>query len=140
MGDSRLRVHSRERGAADVFTAGDGCHSYRRDTGDPLRLGKDLLGIDATAIWERTRDSEYPDSLVQPCAITASSRSGDIIVSAARGWDLRTRYEPVLHTSGHGALLREQMLVPFVSSRPLAQPLRRTVDLFPAALARLRTP
>lgn len=40
MGESRVRIHSRTRGSADVFAAGDGSYSYRRDTGDPLDLEK----------------------------------------------------------------------------------------------------
>lgn len=137
MGDARTSIHSRARGSADVFAAGDGTFSYRRVTGDPLGLGDDLLGLDASASWERTRDSAYPDALVQVAAIAAAPRAGDIILSAAEGWDLRTRYEPVLHVSGHGALLREQMLVPFISSRPMGGVLRRTVDLLPTALTTL---
>lgn len=137
MGDSRVSIHSGARGGADVFTAGDGTYSYRRISGDPLGIGDDLLGLDAAAAWERTHDSEYPDALVQICAIAGAPRAGDIILSAAPGWDLRTRYEPVLHVSGHGALHREQILVPFLSSKPMADALRRTVDLFPTALATL---
>jgi len=140
MGDARVRVHSRARGSADLFTAGDGTFSYRRATGDPLALGEDLLGLDETSAWERTRQSEYPDALVQACAIAAAPRAGDIILSAAPGWDFRSRYEPVLHASGHGAMQRDHLLVPFISSRPMAGALRRTVDLFPTALATLGLP
>lgn len=140
MGESRVSIHSRTRGSADVFTAGDGSFSYRRASGDPLALGEDLLGLDANAAWERTRESDYPDALVQVCAIAAAPRAGDIILSAAPGWDLRTRWEPLVHVSGHGALHREQMLVPFISSRPISGTLRRSVDVFPTALATLGLP
>ncbi len=140
MADGHLAVHSRERGHAEIFTAGDGTYSYRRTSGDPLALGDDLLGLDASVAWERTIDSPYPDSLVQLAAIAQAPRAGDIILSAAAGWDLRSRWEPLDHVSGHGALLREQMLVPFVSSRPISSKLRRTVDVFPTALKRLGIP
>jgi hypothetical protein len=43
----------------------------------------------------------------------------------------------VTHVSGHGALLREQMLVPFIASRPLREMPLRTTDIFPTALQRL---
>lgn len=137
MADGHIAVHSDTRGSADIFSAGDGSYSYRRSSGDPLGLGEDLIGLDASAAWERTRSSEYPDALVQLCAIASAPRAGDIILSAAPGWDLRSRWEPISHVSGHGALHREQMLVPFVSSRPLRQQPLRTTDLFPTALQRL---
>lgn len=140
MGDARLSLHSRERGSAELCTSGDGTFSYRRVNGDPLGLGDDLLGLSDAAAWERMRESEYPDALVQCCAIAAAPRAGDIILSAAPGWDFRSRYEPVLHVSGHGALHRDQLLVPFISSRPIAGVLRRTVDLLPTALATLGLP
>jgi arylsulfatase A-like enzyme len=140
MGDAQARIQSRTRGAADVIAAPDGSYSYQRRDGDPLGLGDDLLGLDAIAAWERTRDTDYPDVLVQACALSTAPRAGDIILSASPCWDLRTRYEPVLHVSGHGAMLREQMLVPFVSSRPMSATLRRTVDVFPTALATLGLP
>jgi hypothetical protein len=137
MAEGHVGVHSRERGSAEMFTAGDGSFSYRRGSGDPLALGEDLIGLNATAAWERTHATPYPDSLVQLCAIASAARAGDIIISAAPGWDLRSRWEPVTHVSGHGALLREQMLVPFIASRPLREMPLRTTDIFPTALQRL---
>lgn len=72
---------------------------------------------------------------MQVLAISDAPRAGDIILSASPGWDLRTRWEPIVHASGHGALHREQMLVPLVMSRaPRSMP-RRTTDVFPSALA-----
>lgn len=136
MADGHVAVHSR-RGHADVFAAGNGSYSYRRISGDPLALGDDLLGLDAASAWERTRHGAYPDALVQIMAIAAAPRAGDIILSATPGWDLRSRWEPITHVSGHGALHRDQMLVPFISSRPMPSALRRTVDVFPTALATL---
>lgn len=137
MADGQVGVHSGARGNADIFTAGDGTFSYRRGTGDPLGLGEDLVGLDSHAAWERSHASEYPDALVQLCAIAAAPRAGDIIISAAPGWDLRSRWEPINHVSGHGALLREQMLVPFIASKPLREMPLRTTDIFPSALQRL---
>ncbi len=140
MGEGQVGVHSQERGYAEIFTAGDGSFSYRRTNGDPLALGEDLAGLDSSRAWERTQATAYPDSLVQLCAIAGAARAGDIIVSAAAGWDLRSGWEPVNHVSGHGALLREQMLVPFIASRPLREMPLRTTDVFPTALQRLGLP
>jgi hypothetical protein len=137
MADGHVAVHSRERGSAEVFTPGDGSFSYRRGSGDPLGIGEDLMGLDSVASWERLKATEYPDALVQLSAIAAAPRAGDIIISATAGWDLRTRWEPITHVSGHGALHREQMLVPFIASKPLRETPLRTTDIFPTALQRL---
>ena len=64
-------------------------------------------------------------------------RSGEIILSAARDWDFRARYEPIPHVSSHGALHREHMLVPLLVNRPIGGRPRRTVDVMPSALAAL---
>jgi hypothetical protein len=78
--------------------------------------------------------------LVQIASLAGAPRSGDLIVSAARDWDLRARYEPIPHVSTHGALLREHMLVPFLTNRPLGNRPRRTVDVMPSALRLLGVP
>ncbi len=137
-------VHGRGRGHAVVraeMGAGAPSHdrrlSYHRESGDPLRLGMDLNSLTANESWEATIATDYPDALVQVLAISDAPRAGDIILSASPGWDLRTRWEPIVHASGHGALHREQMLVPLVmSSAPRTTP-RRTTDVFPSALAAL---
>ena len=69
--------------------------------------------------------------------LVASARSGDIILSAARDWDYRARYEPIPHVSSHGALHRDHMLVPLLLNRVPARTPRRTVDAMPSALAAL---
>ena len=49
--------------------------------------------------------------------LVLAERSGDLVVSAAPGWDLRRRYEPIDHVSSHGALHAAHMLVPLVGNR-----------------------
>jgi hypothetical protein len=127
------------RGDAVVRRRGDR-YSYERGTGDPLGLGESLAGVTATEAYDATRHTDYPDSLVQVASITASDRAGDLILSAARDWDFRARYEPIPHRSAHGALHRDHMLVPFLTSRPLARAPRRTTDIMPTALAALGQP
>ncbi len=134
-------VHGRGRGRARVAStdaAGNPPRiSYTRLSGDPLRLGADLHALSAAESWEATSGSDYPDALVQVLAISDSARAGDIIVSASPGWDLRTRWEPIVHASGHGALHREQMMVPLIMSRAPQRTPRRTTDVFPSALSAL---
>jgi len=69
--------------------------------------------------------------------VASAPRSGDVILSANRGWDFRRKFEPLLHVSGHGALHREHMLVPLLVSRPVGGMPRRTVDIGATAAAAL---
>jgi hypothetical protein len=126
-------VRGRGRGMA-LVTWGTRGYTYRPETGDPLGIGT-LDGLDATDAYDATLGSDYPDALVQIMALCECSRSGDIILSAARDWDFRARYEPIPHVSAHGALHREHMLVPLLTNHPTRRVPRRTVDVMPSAAA-----
>jgi hypothetical protein len=132
-----VQVRHHERGVAEVRRT-DGPRgprwSYIATYGDPLGLGGTLRNLDACTAWHATAASPYPDALVQLSWLGASARSGDVVISAAPGWDLRARFEPIPHVSTHGALLREQMLVPLLVDVPLARAPQRTADLVPSAL------
>jgi hypothetical protein len=108
--------------------------SYHITSGDPLALGASLHDLDACAAWEATSTSAYPDALVQLSWLGTAARAGDVIVSASADWDLRARFEPVSHVSTHGALLRDQMLVPLLVDVPVSRPPHRTADVVPSAL------
>lgn len=131
-------VRSR-RGDAIVRRTGDR-YSYERRAGDPLGVGRDIVDASATEAHAATAATDYPDAIVQIAWITGSARAGDLILSASRDWDFRARYEPIRHVSAHGALHREHMLVPFITSRALSGTPRRTTDLMPTALAALGRP
>jgi hypothetical protein len=135
---TRCEVVSATRGRAfvDLSRTSRGCrrYSYRQAGGDPLGLCADLAAVDAGAAWSATIDTDYPDSVVQIANLAGASRSGEIILSATRGWDFRARYEPIPHRSSHGALHREHMLVPLIVNRPVASIPHRTVDVMPSAL------
>jgi arylsulfatase A-like enzyme len=111
-------------------------YAYRRTSGDPLGLHRDVEG-DADETHDATLASEYPGGIVQIAVLAGASRSGDIILSATPGHDFRARYEPIPHRSAHGALHRDHMLVPLLTSRAPRIAPRRTTDLFPSALAAL---
>jgi Type I phosphodiesterase / nucleotide pyrophosphatase len=131
-------VRTRERGTAEVKRTRDH-YSYRPIDGDPLGIGAELNCASADDAHDATRDTDYPDSVVQIAHLAGAARSGDVILSAARDWDFRARYEPIPHRSSHGALHREHMLVPLLmSQRPNLTP-RRTTDLMPSALTALRS-
>jgi hypothetical protein len=135
----KVAVRSAARGAAMVWRDGDRYH-YERDAGDPLSIGHDLHGVSGDDAYDATFGTDYPDSIVQIVHLALAPRSGDIILSAARDWDFRARYEPIPHVSSHGALHREHMLVPLLLNRAPTRAPRRTVDVMPSALAALGKP
>lgn len=130
-----VEVRSRERGSATIVARSD-LLDYRPETGDPLEIGAHESLTDGEA-YDVCDASDYPDALVQIARLARSSRSGEMILSAARDWDFRARYEPIPHVSTHGALHREHMCVPLLTNRPVARQPRRTVDLMPSALTAL---
>jgi len=125
-------IHSLTKGFA-VLEWTDSTVTYRPATGDPLGIGShhECSYNDA---YDVTYQSDYPDALVQIAKLCSSSRSGEIILSAAREWDFRAKYEPIPHSSSHGALHRDHMLVPLITSHPVKSRPRRTVDVMPSAL------
>jgi hypothetical protein len=128
-------IHTHNRGMATLSWA-EASYTYLPHTGDPLAIGR-LEHIDERRAYDATIDSDYPDAIVQIAHLLGASRSGDIILSAARDWDYRAKYEPIPHVSSHGALHREHMLVPLLLNRRPNQAPRRTVDVMPSALAAL---
>ncbi len=128
-------IRTRARGTAKIV-ATDGGFSYHPGCGDPLGVGP-LESLSADESYHATAGSDYPDALVQIAHLAGSPRSGEIILSAARDWDFRGKWEPIPHISSHGALHREHMMVPLLLNRPAAHAPRRTVDIMPSALAAL---
>jgi hypothetical protein len=139
-------VHHAQRGAAHIVHTPARQFDAERwtyrpiDGGDPLQLGGAHERLDAFEAWNASADTNYPDALVQLSLLTTSTRSGDIIISASPAWDLRTRFEPVVHVSTHGALLRDQMLAPLLLDVPPARMPQRTADVVPSALDLLGLP
>jgi arylsulfatase A-like enzyme len=134
-GPSSCEIAAPGRGAATA-TWSESRYSYTPTTGDPLGIGEHY-SIDDRQAFDATIGSDYPDALVQIAHLIGSARSGDIILSAARDWDYRAKYEPIPHVSSHGALHREHMLVPLLLNRAPGRTPHRTVDVMPSALAAL---
>ena len=134
-----VSVRSRSRGTARI-TESDGQFSYRCVTGDPLGIGGDLIDVDENEAFDATFATSYPDSVVQLWHLVRCERAGDIVLSAAPGWDFRARFEPIPHVSAHGSLHRDHMLVPLIVNRRVAGTPRRTADVMPSALTALGTP
>ena len=131
-GPGRCEVRRRGRGRAILVQEGEH-FAYRPCDGDPLGIGahERLDSADAHAVCA---ESEFPDAIVQLLSLASARRSGDVIVSAAPGYDFRARFESIPHVSAHGALRRSQMLVPMLSSEPDGEKPLRTADLMKLAL------
>jgi hypothetical protein len=138
-GDGTVVARSR-RGESRMNWTASGSVEYTPVSGDAF--GYDGLAgvLTRDDFLCRTRDTKYPDGAVQLLQIVESSRTGDIIVSAEVGHDLRDKHERPEHFAGHGALHREHMCVPWFSTRPLPDVPLRTVDVFPEVLRWLDLP
>lgn len=130
-------VRSATRGRALVRAREDGTYDYLPTDGDPLGVGCTLSGVSADEAHDATIATEYPASIVQLARLATSPRAGEIVLSAARDWDFRSKYEPIPHVSSHGALHREHMFVPLLTNRPPRTRPRRTADVMPSALSAL---
>lgn len=143
LSENVVRVSSSIAGTAEIRCRDSEhgrCWDYVTQTGDPLKLGGSLHVLNSNAAWEAGAATDYPDAIVQLSSLVTAARTGDIVLSAARGWDLRSRFEPVEHVSTHGALLREQMLVPLILDRAVTGTPQRTADVAPSALELLGLP
>lgn len=105
--------------------------------------GKNPLGLDLPsgtslswdASYTKTIESHYPDIFMQLTQVFRSPRTGDVIVSAKTGHDLRIKFEHPLHKASHGSLCPEHMLVPFITNHKITGPApKRAVDVFPFIL------
>ena len=143
-----VRVSSATRGSAIITrhglgpgaTAVDARWSYRFESGDPLCVDAELDRVPVEDAYAAGAHGAYPDAVVQLSDVVPSARAGDLVISAATGWDLRARYEPTPHRSTHGALHREQIMVPLLIDQPVARAPQRTADVMPSALAHLGLP
>ena len=134
-GDGGAWVESR-RGAARLAEVGGGVE-YRPAGPDPF--GWDALPerMSFEDALRHSFDTGHPDALVQIAQLWRSRRSGELVVSAMPGWDLRERYEHPEHLSSHGALHAGHMHVPVAASVPLAEGPMRTADIFATVLGHL---
>ena len=113
---------------------------YRVVGADPFGYGTMPSILTDREVLGLTAASDYPDAPVQLLQIFRSKRAGDMVLSAAKGSDLRLRYEIHEHKSSHGSLSREHMMVPLVTNAKLPSGLLRSVDVFPTILELLGRP
>jgi hypothetical protein len=125
-------------GEADVWKR-DGRIHYAPRRGDVLLLGGPISASEEEWL-SRSWDSPYPDAAVQLVDLFRADRTGDLVVVASEGFDLRERFEVPHHRAGHGSLIRSHMQTPLWSSEPLGQQQFRTTDIFPSMLEWLGVP
>ena len=130
--DGDVVVQSR-RGRATVRLVGDDLHYTVDAAGDPFGYVPLPARMSHATSLHLTHETLYPDGLVQVAQLFGSPRAGDLVVSAAPGWDLDRPHQRA-HRSGHGTLHRDHMRVPFALSHPFRTTGVRTVDAFPTIL------
>jgi predicted AlkP superfamily phosphohydrolase/phosphomutase len=137
--DGSIVVRSRS-GEGVVTPLNEEHVKYTTRGGDPFGY-RNLDGIwHNEELLAATLDTRYPDGPVQLEQIFHSPRTGDIVVSAEVGFDLRDKHEHPEHFSGHGALHADHMVVPWWSTQPLPDVPLRTVDVFPTILNWMEMP
>lgn len=112
---------------------------YRPVNGNPFAIEAFENAGDVEA-HERSMGGPYPDAVTQLARLVLAPRSGDLVIGASPGCDLRQGGEPVSHVSTHGALHAAYMLVPLPCNRRPAGTPRRTADLFARLMLALGIP
>jgi hypothetical protein len=128
------------RGVADLTEVHGGVDYAPRGEGDPFGFDELPRSMSEREALDLTAETDYPDALVQVTQLFRTGRTGDLVISAAAGYDLRERFEWPVHFSSHGGLLRDHMLIPVASSIPLAEGPVRSADIAATALDYLGVP
>lgn len=129
---ARLLIESRRGRATLSETAG--MLEYRAIDTDPFGFPPLPERMTHAESLELTFNTGHPDALLQIAQIFRSPRTGDLVVSAAPGYDLRDRFEHPEHLSSHGALHDQHMHIPLAISAPVAEGPVRTADIFATTL------
>lgn len=121
-------------GEAKVTFLSNQTIKYEALRGDPLFIGAADLTMSKEECLRRTINTKYPDGPYQLAHLFISDRTGDVVISATPGYDLRLAYETPEHKGSHGSLHQEHMHIPIVCSAPLSQHPLRSTDVFPTTL------
>ena len=120
---------------------GDGKIRYQAMGGDPFGFKNAKALMTDRESLDYSFDQPYPDAFRQLLQLFKSERTGDLVVNAAPGYDLRSRHEWPEHFSSHGSLIQSHMHVPWACShRLLTNKTIRSVDIFPTLLSFLDIP
>ena len=140
-GQGKISCHAQEtnhenpQGVPIVFKCADALRfSYQFIGTDPLGYNVRYKNLSSRDALRETYDSPYPDGIVQLWQIFKSERTGDLVLSAESGYDLRARYEVPGHHATHGALIAEHLHIPLATNYPITEQCIRSVDVFPTVL------
>lgn len=135
----RAKIKS-ARGEAAAWIDGEGLINYEKISGDPFGYNGLPGRMTAEEALDLSFDTRYPDALLQIIQLLEAPRTGDLVLSASPGYDLRAKHENPEHRSSHGALFREHMLVPVAMSAAIGKEHMRTVDIYPTILSLMGKP
>ncbi len=135
----RARVKS-ENGEALTWLDDEGNVIYEKIKGDPFNYNGMPKKMSTEEALTHSFNTEYPDALLQIIQLLESPRTGDLVLSANPGYDLRAKHENPEHCSSHGALFRDHMIVPFALNTKVNKEFVRTVDIFATILSALGQP
>ncbi|MBL4676997.1 MAG: alkaline phosphatase family protein [Mucilaginibacter sp.] len=126
-------VHNRD-GRAKISVKDD-VFIYEPQTADVLKYGGKIEASGHREILTKTFETDYPDAVFQIYQLFRSRRAGDIVISAALGYDLRDFWEYPEHKGSHGSLHRHHMHVPMIYNQKGWKDFpARTADLFDSIL------
>jgi hypothetical protein len=103
-------------------------------------FARDFQGVSPSEALALSVAERNPDAAFALTSLFASERTGDLLVSATTGFDLRTRSEWPEHHASHGGIHRDHTVVPVFASSPLPDRPLRTLDLFALTLERAGIP
>lgn len=138
-GEGRTRIKSR-RGEALAWLDEKGLLNYKKLKGDPFGYNGVPAKMTTEQALDRTYGTDYPDAIEQLVQIMESPRTGDLVLSAALGYDLRATDENPEHCSSHGSLHRDHMIMPLVINHKLKRENVRSVDIYPTILELMGRP
>ncbi|MFD0794361.1 alkaline phosphatase family protein [Mucilaginibacter litoreus] len=126
-------VHNRD-GKAKIAVK-DNVFTYEPLTADVLKYGGKIEANGHRDILAKTFETDYPDAVFQIYQLFRSRRAGDIVISAAIGYDLRDFWEYPEHKGSHGSLHRHHIHVPLIyNQKGWKDHPARTADLFDSIL------
>jgi len=116
-----------EHGEAEVIIE-NGKVGYKSHSANPFKIDDTHQLMNDQDAFDYTFESDYPDALVQIKQLFASERTGDVVVSAKIGYDLRDFWEIPEHKGSHGSLHWEHMHIPFLTNKKdlVSKPVRTT--------------